>query len=131
MRPRRLLLIALALVCVARLDGQQLPPRDGGNIADRSAAGTIRGRVIAADTRRPIFRASVSLAWVPPPSAAGTPISSRQTVTDRAGVFEFTRLPAGSYRLLALPGPLAPQYVRIGNAAERPIGGPTAPIEVA
>jgi hypothetical protein len=128
---QRLFLIAFAVLCVARSDGQQLPPRDAGNTADRLATGTIRGRVIAADTRKPIFRASVSLAWVPPLSATGTPISPRQTVTDRAGVFEFSRLPAGSYRLLALPGPLAPQYVRIGYGAERPIGDPSAPIEVA
>jgi hypothetical protein len=45
---RDVLQIVLALLCVTRLEGQQRPPRDRGNTADRAATGAIRGRVIAA-----------------------------------------------------------------------------------
>jgi Carboxypeptidase regulatory-like domain len=128
---RLLLLVALGVLCVTRLDGQKLPPRDAANSPDDADTGTIRGRVIAADTLKPIFGASVSLAWVPTESADSMPISSRQTVTNTAGVFEFTSVPPGSYRLLALPGPLAPQYVRIGYGGQRPIGDRSVPVDVA
>jgi hypothetical protein len=127
---RLLLLFTLGMLCVMRLHGQQPPPRDTSKQRDPSATGTIRGRVIAADTLKPIWHASISLAWMPSDSAKDMPIPPRQTVTNIAGIFEFTGLPPGSYRLLALPGPLAPQYVRMGYGGQRPIGDPSVPIDV-
>jgi len=130
MQLRRLLLILFVIHFASHVAGQQLPPRDRTNATPPRDTGTIRGRIIAADTLKPIFHASVSLSWVPTPSGRSTPVSSRQTVTNIAGVFEFTNVPAGSYRLLALPGPLSPQYVRIGYGAERPIGDRSGSVEV-
>jgi hypothetical protein len=130
MQPKPLLLLLLALLLAAHPTAQKLPPRDGTNHNAAANTGTIRGRIIAADTRKPTFRASVSLSWVPTSSGRSTPVSSRQAVTNMAGWFEFTNVPAGSYRLLALPGPLSPQYVRIGYGAERPIGDRSESIEV-
>jgi hypothetical protein len=127
---RRLLLLLLAVLFATRVAAQTLPLRDVTNQSGSANTGTIRGRIIAADTRKPIFRASVSLSWVPTPSGKSTPVSPRQTVTNSAGVFEFRNVPAGSYHMLALPGPLAPQYVRVGYGAERPIGDRSASIQV-
>ena len=130
MQARRLLLLLYAVLFAGHVAAQKLPPRDRTNATPARDTGTIRGRVIGADTLKPIFRASVSLSWVPAPSDRSTPVSSRQTVTNMAGVFEFTDVPAGSYRLLALPGPLSPQYVRIGYGAERPIGDRSGSVQV-
>src|SRR5262245_59827006 len=128
MQPRLLALLFLSALYAGQ-PAQELP-RDSTNGTAAADTGTIRGRIIAGDTQKPIFHASVSVSWVPPPSARSTPVSPRQTATNRAGVFEFTNLPVGSYRLLALPGPLAPQYVRIGYGAERPIGDRSRTIQV-
>ena len=78
----------------ARPAGQQ-PPRDtsGQQTKDTAApTGSIRGRVVAADTGRPIKRARVS---ANAPELQG----GRGMLTDDKGLFELTELPAGRYTL--------------------------------
>lgn len=50
----------------------------------------------------------------------------RNTVTDASGAFEFTRLPAGSYRLRVSPGPYTAQYLATTFGAESPMQPGTA-----
>jgi hypothetical protein len=72
------------------------PTRDAPAQQNASAAptGRLSGLVLAADSGRPIKRARVSI------SAAELP-GGRSTLTDDAGVFDFTELPAGRYTLSA------------------------------
>ena len=46
----------------------------------------------------------------------------RQATTDTQGVFEFTALPAGSYRLVAQASQSSPQYLGIAYGAKAPLG---------
>ena len=75
--------------------GQQAPPRDTS--AQRTtpdttppAKGRIAGRVLTADTGRPVARARVFI------NAAEVP-GGRGTLTNADGTYEFTELPAGRY----------------------------------
>src|SRR6478672_8416081 len=72
--------------------GSSQPARDTpAQKADAPAqTGTIGGRVIAADTGRPVRRARVSVSAVELPGGRGT-------LTDDSGVFELAELPAGRY----------------------------------
>jgi Carboxypeptidase regulatory-like domain len=69
----------------------QRPPRDAVQPTERGTA-SISGRVVAADTARPINRARVLV------SGAGAP---RTALTDETGRFNITALPAGTYRISA------------------------------
>jgi protocatechuate 3,4-dioxygenase beta subunit len=125
-----------------------IPPRDiAGRRPEPAGTGVIRGRVVAADTGSPIRRANVNLLAVPPstpvgartppgsgasPSAVLTPprpavpvpssSNSRLGITDAQGGFEFSGLPAGSYRIMVSPGQYSAQYVAMAYGATRPSG---------
>jgi protocatechuate 3,4-dioxygenase beta subunit len=120
--------------------GRPLPPEPVGT-------GTIRGRVVAADTGSPIKRAQVNLSAVPPPAppagaarsadpVSGSIIStgdqlfingqpmirSKSVTTDAQGAFEFRQLPAGTYRISASPGQYSAGYLGIVFGAKSPNG---------
>jgi len=114
--------------------------------------GVIKGRVVAADTGNPIRRANVNLSPIDPPappgggrgpngpsatlvpgSAGGSAPSPqvsvslsmgrpRQATTDSQGNFEFTGLPAGSYRIFANSNQYSPQYLGMAYGGKRPNG---------
>ena len=110
-------------------------PRDRVATADAPAApqgtGTIRGLVTARDTGLPLRRATVSLSGGPVESStteaaktARPPIPARAFVhrtvsTNAEGVFEFDRLPAGTYRLRAAPGTHRSHWLPIAYGARR------------
>src|SRR5580765_8474220 len=102
---RRALLFSAALVGAAAtlgaLQGQpqgqrpnsQQPARDTpAQPATPAPSGRISGRVVTADSGRPVKRARVFL------NAAELP-GGRGMLTDDAGVYEITDLPAGRYTL--------------------------------
>lgn len=78
--------------------GQQ-PPRD--KAAAKSGTASIHGRITAADTSAGVRRARVSL-------ATSNPLETRATTTDLEGRYEFTELPAGTYRVSASKGLYVP-----------------------
>src|SRR5438093_2651638 len=98
--------VAAGLIVALRtwsVDGQQQPPpgppasrqpaRDTPARTDiPTPAGRIIGRVLAADTGRPVKRARVFV------SAAELP-GGRGTLTDENGLFDLAELPAGRYTL--------------------------------
>jgi hypothetical protein len=99
-RPTPVLACAIAVAAgIAIVAGQaanpQLPPRDGpAPPASRVGTGVLRGKVVDAQTGRPLRRASLSLTApdIPPPQAFS--IS-----TDADGRYEFTELPARQFTL--------------------------------
>lgn len=125
------------------------PPRD---VVRREPTGTgvIKGQVVAADSGNPIRRADVNLVFVPPPAppappgggppaigaatvvpaspGSGAPQASasmlrpRQAITNAQGAFEFTGLPAGSYRIMVSTNQYAPQYLSMAYGAKKPSG---------
>src|SRR4051794_38825505 len=92
--------IAVTVGLTPRLAGQQTQrpgpqtPRDtpAQREGDAAPAGLIAGRVVAADTGRPVKRARVFA------TAAELP-GGRGILTDDSGLFELTELPAGRYTL--------------------------------
>jgi hypothetical protein len=81
----------------AQAPGPQQPARDTPAQRDDAAttpAGLIAGRVVAADTGRPVKRARVSV------SAAELP-GGRGVLTDDDGMFQIVELPAGRYTVSA------------------------------
>ena len=125
---------------------QGMPPRDTVRRPEPVGTGAIRGRVIAADTGNPIRRATVNLSVAPPPLPATPPpgatpqtttvqgmingvptsismplsaIRGRTATTDAQGNFEFTGLPAGSYRLFANAGQYSAAYLATTYGAKR------------
>lgn len=125
-------------------------PRDVVRRAEPARAvgtGVIKGRVVAADTGNPIRRANVNLSPIAPPlppgsgrggsgpqvaqvpGSPGSPQASaslssgpRQATTNSQGAFEFTGLPAGSYRILANPNQFSPQYLGMAFGGKKPMG---------
>ena len=69
-------------------------PRDAAAPPPRGATGLLSGTLVAADTGRPVRRATVTLAS--PDSGV-----RKTATTDEAGAFSFTQLPAGSFTLSA------------------------------
>ena len=125
-------------------------PRDTVRRSEPIGTGIIRGRVVSADTGSAIRRVSVSLiptaaAPLPPratpPGAivSGTPTTAlmngapvqmgtvsglrpRTATTDSQGAFEFTGLPAGTYRLTASANQYYAAYLSMTYGAKRPNG---------
>jgi protocatechuate 3,4-dioxygenase beta subunit len=110
------------------------PPRDAVRRAEPTGTARIRGRVVTADRGQAVRRATVSLSAMPttPPArgnADGSPgtadlsgagpgrgtvapfIQPRRATTDSDGQFEFSGLPAGSYRVFASPPQYSSQYL--------------------
>jgi protocatechuate 3,4-dioxygenase beta subunit len=70
---------------------QRLPPRDGRGPAPAVGTSVIRGRVFAADTKRPLRRARVTV------NSPGLGGEGRMTSTDADGRYEIKDLPPGRY----------------------------------
>ena len=90
--------VAVAVTCGALAAAQQAPstPRPARDTpaqqTAKPATGRIAGRVLTADTGRPVKRARVLL------NAPELP-GGRGTLTDDQGLFDFTELPQGRYTL--------------------------------
>jgi len=108
-------LAACVLACVAALGAHspQQPARDTpaqSKDAPPPPSGRIMGRVIAADTGRPLKRARVYA------TAPELP-DGRATLTDDTGIFEIAELPAGRYTLnVSKPG-----FVSLSYGQRRPL----------
>ena len=76
--------------------GSQQPPRD--KAAAKSGTASIHGRIVAADTGAAVRRARISL------TSTTNPLDTRSTTTDLDGRYDFTELPAGTYRVSASKG---------------------------
>jgi hypothetical protein len=87
----------------------QQPPRDSGSIPARGTA-LIRGRIVAADTGKPLRRASVTL------FAPELGSERRTSSTDEDGRYEFTDLPAGRFTLRVSRG----GYLQLAYGQHRP-----------
>lgn len=111
-----LLLVASLLVAVQAVQPAQAPVRDG---AATKGTASIKGRVTAADTGRPVRRVQVRVS-----SPDLTEAKSMSTTAE--GVFEFKDLPAGRYTISATrPGYLTLQY------GQRRPGEPGRPVQLA
>jgi hypothetical protein len=117
-----------------------------------TGTGIIKGRVVAADTGNPIRRATVNLSPIAPATSSGggrgaggpqatvaitgprgsgpspqtsasqLPARPFQVTTDSQGAFEFTGLPAGSYRIFASASQYSPQYLGMAYGGKKPNG---------
>jgi Carboxypeptidase regulatory-like domain len=102
-----------------RLAPQQ-PARDTpAQETSASAAGVIAGRVVAADTGRPVKRARVTV------SAAELP-GGRGVLTDDAGAFQIVELPAGRYTVSVSKS----GFVSLAYGQRRPLQAGT-PVQLA
>ena len=135
------------------------PPRDVVKRAEPTGTARIKGRVVTADRGTPIRRATVSLSAMPPTTAPPTRgntdgssnspeqssaargrsnaaafIQPRRGTTDSDGQFEFSGLPAGSYRIFASPPQYSSQYLSMSyganNSATQYWVGPGQAIEL-
>jgi Carboxypeptidase regulatory-like domain len=98
--------------------GRGMMPRDQAP-GERKGTATIRGRVTALDTGRPLRRARIN---VNAPELQET----RNVSTGSDGRFEVTNLPAGNYSVSVVRG----GYLRLGYGQKRP-GDPPGRVEVA
>ena len=98
--------------------GRGMPPRDQPP-GERKGTATIRGRVTALDTGRPLRRARINL-------NAPELQETRNVSTGSDGRFEVTNLPAGNYSVSVVRG----GYLRLGYGQKRP-GDPPGRVEVA
>src|SRR5688500_13751720 len=90
MRALWLVIAAFALACADAV--AQTPPRDA-RPADKPGTATISGRVLAADTSRPLRRARISV------TSAETGGRPRTGSTGSDGRYEIPDLPPGRYRI--------------------------------
>ena len=88
----------------------QVPPRDGQPSAVTGTA-TIRGLVVQLDTGQPVRRVQITARA----SEAGSQLVS--AMTDAAGRFELTKLPAGRYQLAAAKA----GFVTVQHGQRRPL----------
>jgi hypothetical protein len=104
-------LVALGLLAVATTANAQPSPRDQPHMP-RAGTGTIRGRVVRADTGEPLRRVQVHIdEWSAKDQSGPT-----STMTDAQGRYELTQLPAGTYHLKATRG----GFVEVGYGQRRP-----------
>ena len=95
----RLLFVGVALVSAVSVATAQTAPRDGALQADRSqarSAGRMSGRVVAADTGKPLHRATVVVS-APDGDRFRLPPDGRRALTTDDGAWEIGDLPAGRY----------------------------------
>jgi hypothetical protein len=112
MRPLMKIVIGLVAAASAGLvqGPPQPPPRDQARSPLAAGSASITGIVVADDeARAPLRHALMTLV------RAGTE-DMRSTATDERGSFEFSPLPAGSYRLIAAKG----AYVSMDYGAPKP-----------
>jgi hypothetical protein len=89
----------------------QLPARDQPP-TPRAGTGVIRGRVVRADTGKPLRRVQVRVdEW-----STGDLRGPAATITDAEGRYELTQLPTGRYQLKATRG----GYVEVAYGLRRP-----------
>ena len=108
--------VAIALTAHGAAQGPgnaQRPTRDRPAVtaAQPSGTGRIAGRVVAADTGRPVRRVRVLL------TSSELPSGGRGASTDDQGQFDFQTLPAGRYTLVASKSGLISFAKSIGRAA--------------
>jgi hypothetical protein len=89
-------------------------PRDDGQAKAKTGTGRLSGRVVAADTGRPVRRALVRA------MSPDTP-EPRSVSTDDDGRWELKELPAGRYTVLIAKG----GYVNLSYGQRRPFEGGT------
>jgi protocatechuate 3,4-dioxygenase beta subunit len=113
---RAFLLISLFILPapVAQGQPQQTPPRDPTASPTSTGAATIRGRVLAADTGRPLRRARITAL------AAELQGQPRNTSTDANGDYELSDLPAGRYTIRVTRG----GYLTLTYGQRRPREAP-------
>jgi protocatechuate 3,4-dioxygenase beta subunit len=104
--------------------GQQ--PRDVANRPEPTGTAAIRGRVVTGDSGSPVRRAQVTLTSfqdLPPLTrSTATPPPQplrRSMMTGPQGTFEFTKLPAGNYRVMVSAPQYAPQYLGMAYGGKR------------
>lgn len=118
----RSVLIALWVAGLGVLVQAQPPARDTPAAGQRGAttapSGTIAGRVVTADTGRPVRRARVTL------NAPELP-GGRGALSDTEGRFQFTELPAGRYSL----GVSKNGFVTLAYGQRRPLQ-PGTPLQL-
>jgi Carboxypeptidase regulatory-like domain len=114
-------IIFLGLFAVANTVRAQPTSRDQPR-TPRAGTGSIRGRVVRADTGEPLRRVQVHIdEWSAKDQSGPT-----STMTDAQGRYELTQLPAGTYHLKATRG----GYVEVGYGQRRPFER-GRPVEVA
>ena len=91
------LYVAVTLLALMTPVSAQQPPGSSSQPPAPAGRGVIRGVVNAADTGRPIQRATVRLL-----GAEGPPVESRSVITDEKGRYEIAGLQAGRYTLSAV-----------------------------
>jgi hypothetical protein len=122
--------LALCLLACTAFLGAQAPSRPGAPQPARDTpaqpkdappppAGRLSGRVVAADTTRPLKRARVFV------SAAELP-EGRGALTDDSGIFDITELPAGRYTVAVSKA----GYVSLSYGQRRPLQAGT-PLQLA
>ena len=130
MTPKRLLILGLAWVMAASLAGsaqeiqqtfqggppgpqgpgpQRLPPRDAGAGARPTGTAAIRGHVYAADTKKPLRRARITVSG----GLGGEP---RSASTNAEGFYEIKDLPAGRFTVAVNRS----GYLRLSYGQRRP-----------
>ena len=104
-------MILIGLFAAAATVNAQPAPRDQQH-APRAGTGTIRGRVVRADTGEPLRRVQVHIdEW-----NAKDQSGPASTMTDAQGRYELAQLPAGTYHLKATRG----GFVEVEYGQRRP-----------
>jgi len=114
-------MIFFGLLAVATTANAQSTPRDQPR-TPAAGTGTIRGRVVRADTGEPLRRVQVHI----DERSAKDQSGPSSTMTDAQGRYELTQLPAGTYHLKATRG----GYVEVEYGQRRPFER-GRPLEVA